>query len=187
MGCLGSSPSADATLLKSEEGRKVEMFRSANGKAATMDEIASRIIDYLLEDVKADYEITVGTDSQNSKDTKMVVVIAIHRKGRGGIYFYNIEYMSLISNLKQKINTETSRSLDIANTLLSTIELSLFEKGYFMEDLNVSFQIHCDIGKVGKTSELIKEIVSWVTGQGYVCLIKPDSYAASDIADKYSK
>lgn len=163
------------------------MFRSANGKVATMDEIASRIIGYLLEDVKADYEITVGTDSQNSKETKMVEVIAVHRKGRGGIYFYNIEYLPLISNLKQKINTETSRSLETANSLMNAIELPLFEKGYFIEDLNVSFQIHCDIGKVGKTSELIKEIISWVTGQGYVCLIKPNSYAASDIADRYSK
>ncbi len=163
------------------------MFRSANGEVATMDEIASRIIGYLLEDVKADYEITVGTDSQNSKETKMVEVIAIHRKGRGGIYFYNIEYLPLISNLKQKINTETSRSLETANSLMDAIELPLFEKGYFIEDLNVSFQIHCDIGKVGKTSELIKEIISWVTGQGYICLIKPNSYAASDIADRYSK
>lgn len=163
------------------------MFRSANGEVATMDEIASRIIGYLLEDVKADYEITVGTDSQNSKETKMVEVIAIHRKGRGGIYFYNIEYLPLISNLKQKINTETSRSLETANSLMNAIELPLFEKGYFIEDLNVSFQIHCDIGKVGKTNELIKEIISWVTGQGYICMIKPNSYAASDIADRYSK
>ncbi|MBQ1294282.1 MAG: hypothetical protein IIY21_09600, partial [Clostridiales bacterium] len=51
----------------------------------------------------------------------------------------------------------------------------------------VSFQIHCDIGRSGKTNVLIKEVVSWVTSQGYVCLIKPDSYAASGIADKYSK
>ena len=51
----------------------------------------------------------------------------------------------------------------------------------------VSFRIHCDIGRSGKTSVLIKEVVSWVTSQGYVCLIKPDSYAASGIADKYSK
>ena len=163
------------------------MFRSANGKATNMNEIASKIIEYLLKDISAQYEITVGTDGQSAKDTKMVEVIAVHQKGRGGIYFYNIEYIPLVGSLRQKINEETSRSLSIANEILNAMETPLFEKGYFLEDLDVSFQIHCDIGKYGKTSELIKEIVSWVTGQGYICLIKPDSYAASDIADRYSK
>lgn len=164
------------------------MFRSASGEVIQMDEIASRIIRYLMEDVSASYEITVGTDSQGFKNTtKMVEVIAVHRKGRGGIYFYNIEYVPLIRNLKQKINEETSRSLNVANELLSEIEFPLLEEGYLIEDLDVSFQIHCDIGQYGKTKMLIKEIMRWVAGQGYVCLIKPYSYTASGIANKYSK
>lgn len=163
------------------------MFRSASGKETNMDEIASRITEYLMEDTDAQYEITVGTDSQNFRVTKMVEVIAVHRVGRGGIFFTNIDYIPLIRNLRQKINEETSRSLRVANELLDALEIPLFEKGYFIEDFDVSFQIHCDIGNEGKTSVLIKEIVSWVTSQGYVCLIKPDSYAASGIADKYSK
>ena len=117
----------------------------------------------------------------------MVEVIAVHRRGNGGIYFYNIEYLKLIKNLRQKINEETSRSLQVADGLLAELELDLMTRQIDIDDLNISFQIHCDIGRAGKTSVLIKEIVSWVTSQGYVCLIKPDSYAASDIADKYSK
>lgn len=163
------------------------MFRSASGKAMTMNEIANRIIQYLMEDIHASYEITVGTDSQTSKETKMVEVIAVHRKGLGGIYFYNIDYIPRVHSLKQKINEETSRSLNVANDLLEAIEFPLLGEGYLIEDLDVSFQIHCDIGKYGKTNELIKEIVSWVTSQGYICMIKPDSYVASGIADKYSK
>ena len=163
------------------------MFRTASGKPVEINEIANRVISYLLEDLEAEYEITVGTDSQTSKETKMVEVIAVHRKGLGGIYFYNIDYIPRVHSLKQKINEETSRSLTVANTLLDAMEFSLLEKGHLLEDLNVSFQIHCDIGKYGKTSVLIKEIVSWVTSQGYICMIKPDSYVASGIADKYSK
>lgn len=163
------------------------MFRTASGKPVEINEIANRVISYLLEDLEAEYEITVGTDSQTSKETKMVEVIAVHRKGLGGIYFYNIDYIPRVHSLKQKINEETSRSLTVANTLLDAMEFPLLEKGHLLEDLNVSFQIHCDIGKYGKTSVLIKEIVSWVTSQGYICMIKPDSYVASSIADKYSK
>ena len=163
------------------------MFRTASGKQVEINDIANRIIGFLLDDLDAEYEITVGTDSQTSKETKMVEVIAVHRKGRGGIYFYNIDYIPRVHSLREKINEETSRSLSVANALLSAMEFPLLEKGHLIEDLNVSFQIHCDIGKYGKTSVLIKEIVSWVTSQGYICMIKPDSYVASGIADKYSK
>ena len=87
------------------------MFRSASGKETNMDEIASRITEYLMEDTDAQYEITVGTDSQNFRVTKMVEVIAVHRVGRGGIFFTNIDYIPLIRNLRQKINEETSKTL----------------------------------------------------------------------------
>lgn len=163
------------------------MFRTASGQQTDIDAIASKVTQYLTEDTAADYEITVGTDSQNHSNTKMVEVIAVHRKGRGGIYFYNIEYVPLITNLRQKINEETSRSLAVANELLDALEIPLLDRGYLIEGLNVTFQIHCDIGVYGKTQTLIKEITKWVTGQGYTCLIKPYSYAASGIANKYSK
>lgn len=163
------------------------MFYSASGKAMTINEIANRIIQYMMEDIDASYEIMVGTDSQTHKDTKMVEIIAVHRKGLGGIFFHNTDFIPRIRSLKQKINEETSRSLTVANELLDAIEFPLLGEGYLLEDLNVTFQIHCDIGKYGKTNELIKEIVSWVTSQGYICMIKPDSYVASGIADRYSK
>ena len=163
------------------------MFYSASGKAMTMDDIANRIIQYIMEDISASYEIMVGTDSQTHKETKMVEIIAVHRKGLGGIFFHNTDYVPRIHNLKQKINEETSRSLTVANELLDSIEFPLLGEGYLIDDIDVSFQIHCDIGKYGKTNELIREIISWVTSQGYVCMIKPDSYVASGIADRYSK
>ena len=56
-----------------------------------------------------------------------------------------------------------------------------------IEKLNLNFHIHCDIGHKGKTKELIKEITNWVESLGYDCLIKPESYTASGIANKFSK
>ena len=163
------------------------MFKTAQGQIITVPDIAKRIFDFIMSDRNNSYEITVGTDSQNFDKTKMVEVIAVHKKGRGGTFFYNVEFIHLITNLKQKINEETCRSLFVANDLFDALEELFLEENMLIDDLDVSYQIHCDIGKAGKTSVLIKEIVSWVTSQGYVCLIKPDSYAASGIADKFSK
>ena len=76
--------------------------------------------------------------------------------------------------------------------MLDTAEI-LIEKlknhGLDIQDKNsnVHLSIHMDIGKNGPTSKYIQELEGWVKATGYDCEIKPNSYAASTIADKYSK
>lgn len=81
---------------------------------------------------------------------------------------------------------ETELSLETAEALLS-----IFEKEERYEPLiaDCSFSIHIDAGQtdIGKTKALIPELIGWVKACGYDCAIKPDSYAASSVADKISK
>lgn len=163
------------------------MFTRGNGKRVKYPEAISVIGEFIRENLDSSYDITVGTDSQNADHTKMVEVIAVHRVGEGGLYFYRIEHLPKITSLKQKITTETARSLELADGLVDDLALYLLEHDIDIDDLAVSFKIHCDIGNYGKTKALITEIVSWVTSSGYSCEIKPDSYCASGIANKYSK
>ena len=164
-----------------------QTFQTANGVTLNMSDIIKKIADYIEKGLSATYEFTVGTDSQNFSKTKMVEVIAVHRVGKGGIFFHNTSYIPKITSLRQKITEETSRSLKIADGLLENLELELIDRNIDIDELDIIFQIHCDIGKEGKTKVLIREITNWVTSMGYTCLIKPDSYAASGIANKYSK
>jgi len=145
------------------------------------------ITDYIAKAPNSSYEITVGTDSQNHSKTKMVEVIAIHRVGDGGIFFYRTEYIRKIKVLKEKIVEETSRSLENATGLVDNIGVKLIDYDIDIDKLDIHFQIHCDIGKYGKTSQLISEITSWVEAAGYEAVIKPDSYAASGVANMLSK
>lgn len=136
------------------------------------------------------FEVFIGTDSQNFDKTKIVVVIAVHRKdsnniGKGGFFFYEITKIKRIDNIHQKLITETKMSLECADKLMKSFE-NMKEKENF-DYSNISFGIHVDIGKKGKTRFIIPEIVSWVKSYGYNCTIKPDSFAASSIADKISK
>ena len=162
-------------------------FIRPSGQRVDAEEVIKLITEYILADKNATYEFTVGTDSQNFDKTKIVEVIAVHRIGKGGIFFYNVEYIRRIDSLRQKITEETQRSLSNADGLVEALELSLMEYDIDINDLDIRFQIHCDIGTEGKTKALIKEITNWVTSLGYACLIKPDSYTASGIANKYSK
>ena len=166
---------------------KDKVFKRGNGTSVSYDEMTKIIAEYIAAQPFAEYEITVGTDSQSHSKTKLVEVIAVHRVGAGGIFFYRTEYVDKIRVLKEKIIEETARSIDNATGLLDEISVKLIDHDIDIDDLNVHFQIHCDIGHYGKTSALISEITNWVESMGYEVAIKPDSYTASGIANKISK
>lgn len=163
------------------------MFLRPNGEYVTKEQVFKLIAQYIASDPHSEYEITVGTDSQSGHKTKMVEVIVARRMGSGGIFFYRTSYVDRINNLRQKIQEETQRSLALADSLLEAIECQLIDIGMNLNNLSINFKIHCDVGQEGETNALIKEIVGWVHSMGYECCIKPTSYAASTIANKYSK
>lgn len=143
------------------------------------------IVNYIRSNCKTSegFNFVVGTDSQNYSDTKMVVVIAVQNVGHGGIFFYDILRIKRMSNIRQKLFYETNLSLKYANKLIPEVEKYCREMNFD----HVNFCIHVDVGKKGKTNQLIPELVAWVKACGYDCKIKPDSFAASSIADKISK
>lgn len=145
----------------------------------------AEIYDFILKKIQEnqitkehDYSIIVGTDSQNSYKTKMVLVICLIDKGHGGRYFYHIDWMKKIKDINTKIYTETEKSLEIARELNEFLHNN---------DVRAEVEVHVDIGRHGKTKELIQGILGWVTSEGFTAKIKDESWVASTIADKISK
>lgn len=163
------------------------LMQSPTYGEVTMENVAKIVADYLSVDKDAVYGIDIGTDSQTHYEVKMVEVIAIHRFGKGGIYFYHTEFLPRFYTLKEKILNETGRSIALANSFYDALETELLERDMYMEDFKLSNKIHCDVGNAGPTNAFISEIVGWVKSSGYDCCIKPDSYAASSVANKISK
>ena len=132
------------------------------------------------------FNIIIGTDSQNHRDTKVVTVIAITCEGHGGIFFSHSKHVDLISNVKEKLNYETGDSLIVATQLID-----IFEENEDLYELytNAPISVHIDAGNSpkGKTYILVKDLVGWVTATGFDCQVKPNSFVASSIADKISK
>ena len=162
------------------------LFRNLSEQDITFDMVAEKIIDWINQQPNKDYVLAIGTDSQTYSDTKIVLSITLHRLYNGGIFFlHTIRQKAFKSNqLQQKLYTETQASLDAANILIEKLKnhgLNIQNKS------NIHLQIHMDIGKNGPTSKYIQELEGWVRAVGYDCEIKPNSYAASTIADKYSK
>ena len=165
----------------------MKYFTRGNGQHCTYQEMINYIAKYIAINQNQEIEITIGTDSQSHSQTKIVEVIAVHSIHHGGIYFYYSEYVNRIKSIKEKIFEETSRSLMNANGFIEALDLELIKYDIDINDMNLHFSIHCDIGHNGKTSNLISEIVNWVHAMRYDCIIKPDSYSASSIANKITK
>lgn len=154
-------------------------FISPTHGSMRIDEVFDQIIAYIQEMPTLNYRLIIGTDSQTRDDTCFVTAILVHREGRGGRYFYSREKYRSISSLRQRIFFETSRSLAVA----SQVTALLAQNGF--GDLNI--EIHLDVGPNGETKELIREVVGMVVGSGFDARIKPDSYGASNVADKHTK
>lgn len=143
------------------------------------DEMFSDLIAYVHELPEAEYKIIIGTDSQMKESTCFVTAIIVHRLGKGARYYYTREHENINRSLRQRIFYETSKSLGVASQMAE----KLAENGH--ADLNV--EIHLDVGQNGPTADLIREVVGMVTGSGFDAKIKPESYGASTVADKYTK
>lgn len=143
----------------------------------TLTEVVKDIKNYIKES-SVPVEIVVGTDSQNTDQTKFVVVLAMYRVGQGGRFFYHVEKTKLVKDLRTKIYQETQMTLNFANQLTTLM---------IQNDLLQEIIIHCDLGTVGKTKDLIAEIKGWVMSEGYEVYIKPECYAACAIANMLTK
>ncbi|WP_026485971.1 ribonuclease H-like YkuK family protein [Caldanaerobius polysaccharolyticus] len=154
-------------------------FISPTRGRMNLDELCNDIIGFIKEDDKSEYTLIIGTDSQPGNNVCFVTAIIIYRKGKGARYYYRRFFNKKVNSLRQRIVMEATYSLDVANQVYEIIS----QKGY--EYMNV--EIHLDVGEKGKTRDIVKEVVSMVTGCGFLPHVKPDAYGASKVADKHSK
>lgn len=143
----------------------------------TLEEAVKDMKNYIGES-SVPVEIVVGTDSQNTDQTRFVVVFAMYRIGQGGRFFYHVEKTKLVKDLRTKIYQETQMTLKFAEALANEM---------IEQEVYHNIIIHVDIGTKGKTKELIAEIKGWVIGEGYEIYIKPECYAACAIANMLTK
>lgn len=151
----------------------------------TLNQVISEIKTYLNHDPQSQYRLVIGSDSheryQNKqKLTNFITAIVVHRIGKGGRYFWQNGTKIPTHSLRDKIYKETTLSLELASLLVPILNKQL--NGHS----NWELEIHIDVGRTGPTRDMIKEVVGMVIGSGYTARTKPESFAASSIADKHT-
>jgi len=149
--------------------------------------VLQEIISYLKEKPERNYEIIVGCDSSAVEEPTFPVVIVVLRKKEGGRFFLTkVHYPAprKFYNIHDRILEEVLLSCQLAVWLKKNFT-ALAEK----EVLEVSYQlqyIHADVGKNGATKDMIKEVTGLILGNGFTPMIKPESFAASSVADRFA-
>lgn len=158
------------------------MYVSPSRGKLNMTEVYWDIVNYIMDASEDKYNLIIGTDSHNLNETScFVTAIIVHREGKGARYYYTRTYEAHINSMRHRIFYETSLSVEVAGALFQKLKHSR------IKDEKLNLEIHLDVGEKGETKELIREVVGMVMGSGFSPKIKPESYGATKVADKYTK
>ncbi|MBI2054242.1 MAG: hypothetical protein HYT36_02830 [Candidatus Staskawiczbacteria bacterium] len=154
-------------------------------------EVIKDIFGYMAEFPENQYEIVVGCDSPSSDKPFFPIAIVVLKVGFGGRFFlkkmsYPEAFLKKFANInwKNRILQEVYLSCELALCLKEALEKEAKKNAL---NFNYQFQyIHADVGEQGKTKEMVKEVVGLIRSNGFEARIKPQSFAASVVADRYT-
>lgn len=169
-----------------------EFFSPTKGNME-FSQVIREIFDYISAEPGFFYDIVVGCDSPSSDKPFFPIAIVVLRTGAGGRFFLKKmhypdahlkRFMSVPTNWKMRILQEVYLSCELALTLRETLEK---EFGQATPTFNYQFAyIHADVGEQGKTKEMVKEVTGLIKANGFEPKIKPFSFAASVVADRFT-
>ena len=159
---------------------RLDHFHSPTLGAIDQDQLVQRVQAFVATSHDRDYRLIVGTDSLPNLDGQVYLVTAIvlHRVGNGGIYFWSRQLTPKLRILRDRMYAEALASISMAQRLEKVGELRPM--------LRDNIEIHVDVGAAGPTREMIQELVGMIIAHGYSAKTKPESFAASKVADRHT-
>lgn len=158
-----------------------QAFNSPSYGQMGWEDVLSKVVWFMELDKAASYDVIIGTDSEAvNGSADFVSAVIVHKKGRGGVYFWGRQKVENLYSLKERIWHEATVSLTLAQNLVDD-----FVKIGLLDPAGLNLEIHVDIGPNGKTRELISDIVGMIRANGFKVATKPTSWGASHVADRH--
>lgn len=174
-----------------KDGRQMRFISPTYGVCETTEDVLNKIIERISKKPEAEWIVAIGSDSQNKKGfTKFCNAILVLEKGKGGTYFYSVHSTNRVKVLQARMLQEAEMSINTGREMLTILENKFVNEEFDFTEYNLNLEIHCDLGNNGKSKDSIKAAIGWITsefGDLVTTRIKPDSPAASYIADRYTK
>jgi hypothetical protein len=147
------------------------MWKSLSGKPIPC--LVSAVQELLRGD---GHVLHVGSDSQHyGGTTNYVTVVAVIDPGHGGRVFYRRQSIARAQSLAHKLFFEAELSLDTAVVLSRS----------FAHDIVVHVDANEDLRHM--SSQYVRSLAGMVLGYGFQVRVKPDSWAATHVADSLVK
>ncbi len=148
--------------------------------------VVREIVAWMQEAPNERYDIIVGCDSPSSPQPSFPIAVVVLREKQGGRFFLRrINYGDqTFHTWRDRILREVMLSCDLAISLKQQLAASAA-----LSDTRLRYEfryIHADVGATGATKDMIKEVTGVIHGNGFEPKIKPESYVASSVADRYT-
>lgn len=159
---------------------KDTIFHSQTKGLISLDEVIKEIVLFIKKEPQCYYKVIIGTDSEACDCTVFVTAVIVWRVGNGAIHFWTKSEPCRFSSFRDRIWQEAMNSITLAQEVRTRLKTVLGDD--FFWDGN---EIHVDIGREGKTKELIDGVVGMIKGYNFEPVIKPEAFGASIVADKH--
>lgn len=156
-------------------------FRSPTFGTLSFDGALDHIVSYIKERPRDSYKVIVGTDSASAAPTTLVTAITVWRRGKGGIFFWTESQEKIYATLRDRIIAEAVASIMLGQEVRSRLRDLLGNE--FFWDGN---EIHADVGKNGLTKDIVEAIAGMIKGYDFEPVIKPYSFGAFAVADRFT-
>jgi len=152
-----------------------------------LEEVIREILHYMSEKPDKFYDIIVGCDSSSGENPFFPVAIVVLRKNEGGRFFLKkVNYpQKRFYHWKERILEEVLLSCQLALILKEKLGQAIDKSSRFSSHYQFRY-IHADVGENGQTKDMIKEVIGLIKGNGFEPKIKPESFVASTVADRFS-
>ena len=162
------------------------------GEQLSLKETLRIIEKIILENNEDNFVLAIGTDSQNKKTTTVFTsAIVLHKVGKGGIFFYERESRKRYINRNVRLLEEANLTIELGRKIIDQIEIDYLEDTFDLDKADFKLELHCDYGKNGASNEVLKQAIGWISssfiGNSVEVKVKPNSYAASYVADSKAK
>lgn len=155
-------------------------FLNNEGERFSMSGVIEAAVGFMRQNPAHSYKIMIGTDSAlyNSTDADFVTAIVVHRVGNGARYFWRRSELKNFHTLRDRMIKEAMISVEIAQQILSYLKEA--------DAPDFDFEVHIDVGTNGETKTVMQELVGLIRANNFEVKTKPESCAASNVADRYT-
>jgi uncharacterized protein len=169
------------------------LFQNLQERKMDFEQVFERILKFMKLNRNGNYRLIIGTDSQvHHRYTIFITGIVILNEGKGAwACIRKVIIPRRMTRLHERISRETSLTEEIVALFTEERKNAMIDivLPYIYTGATFTMEGHLDIGagNRNKTKIFVEEMVARIESMGLEPKIKPNSFVASNYANRFTK